>query len=131
VRSSGEAAAPVDADAMARAIDNLVRNAVEASPAGSTVEVSVREMADRVSISIEDHGPGVPADRAAELFEPFFTTKPDGTGLGLAICRAIARAHGGDVTYSRDAATTRMQLTISRSAAVDRERLAPAGRASA
>jgi signal transduction histidine kinase len=48
-----------------------------------------------------------------ELFEPFFTTKPDGTGLGLAISRAIARAHGGDVTYAREGETTRFTLVVS------------------
>lgn len=121
VRQSGDAAAPVDADAMARALDNLLRNAVEASPAGATIDIAVRQLADGASISVEDRGAGVPAERTSELFEPFFTTKPDGTGLGLAICRAIARAHGGDVTYHREAGTTRMQLTISRAASGDRD----------
>ena len=46
------------------------------------------------------------------MFEPFFTTKPDGTGLGLAISQAIARAHGGDLTYARDGGTTRLELTL-------------------
>jgi len=131
VRQSGEAVAPVDADSLARALDNLLRNAVEASPPGATVDVTVREAAQSVFIAIEDRGPGVPSDRASELFEPFFTTKPTGTGLGLAICRAIARAHGGDVTYQRDAGTTRMELTVSRSPAVDRERHAAAAAVSA
>jgi signal transduction histidine kinase len=130
VRQSGKARAPVDADSLARALDNLLRNAVEASPAHATVEVRVRETVDTVSISVEDRGPGVPADRASELFEPFFTTKPDGTGLGLAICRAIARAHGGDVTYHRDAGTTRMELTVSRAVTAEHERPARLGAAS-
>ena len=63
-------------------------------------------------VKIADHGPGVPDGRAGEIFEPFFTTKPDGTGLGLAISQAIARAHGGDLTYAREGATTRLELTL-------------------
>jgi signal transduction histidine kinase len=66
---------------------------------------------------VADRGPGVPAGRAAEIFEPFFTPKPDGTGLGLAISRAIARAHGGDLTYARQDGVTRLELTLPRAAA--------------
>jgi signal transduction histidine kinase len=49
---------------------------------------------------VEDDGPGLAEEAASRLFEPFFTTKDKGTGLGLAVSRAIARAHGGDITLS-------------------------------
>ena len=101
-----------DGDALARALDNVLRNAVEASPAGATVEAVVEADDERVQIRVVDRGDGVPSGRAGEIFEPFFTTKPDGTGLGLAISRAIARAHGGDLTYGRDGTVTRLQLTL-------------------
>ena len=114
IRVQGDASAPVDVDAVARAVDNLVRNAVEASPPGGVVDVSVQQLGEVAAIAVEDRGPGVPAARAQELFEPFFTTKPDGTGLGLAICRSIARAHGGDVTYARKNDATHVELTLSR-----------------
>ncbi|MEO8214478.1 MAG: HAMP domain-containing sensor histidine kinase, partial [Myxococcales bacterium] len=116
IRVEGDAAAAVDVDALARAVDNLVRNAVEASPSGGHVEVSVRESELVAVIAVADHGPGVPAERTQELFEPFFTTKPDGTGLGLAICRSIARAHGGDVTFARQGDATCAELTVARGA---------------
>jgi signal transduction histidine kinase len=116
VEASGEGFASIDADAMARAVDNLLRNAVEASPRGERVVARVTLEAGRVILSVEDRGTGVPKDRAAELFEPFFTTKPGGTGLGLAISRAIARAHGGDVAYARDDDVTRFTLTAATSA---------------
>ncbi|HEY8077735.1 MAG TPA: HAMP domain-containing sensor histidine kinase [Labilithrix sp.] len=108
----GEASAPIDVDAMSRAVDNLLRNAVEASPRGSTVEARVAAAGERVVLDVDDSGAGVAPERAAELFEPFFTTKPSGTGLGLAISRAIARAHGGDVTYAREGDVTRFTLAI-------------------
>jgi signal transduction histidine kinase len=103
--ASGEGLAVVDADALARAVDNLLRNGVEAAPAGSRVAARVELADSHVVVRIEDQGLGVAADRTAELFEPFFTTKPGGTGLGLAISRAIARAHGGDVVYAHDDVT--------------------------
>ena len=53
-----------------------------------------------------------PAAPERDIFEPFFTTNPDGTGLGLAISRAIARAHGGDLTYGRGGEITRLELTL-------------------
>jgi signal transduction histidine kinase len=123
IRTAGRGIAGVDADALARAVDNLLRNAVEAAPLGDLVEADVRLVGDQVVIRVRDRGPGVPLPRAGELFEPFFTTKADGTGLGLAICRAIARAHGGDVAYSRDANVTAFELTLPRPAAVP-ERIA-------
>ena len=68
--------------------------------------------AGSIRVRITDSGPGVPDGRAGEIFEPFFTTKPDGTGLGLAISQAIARAHGGDLTYAREVGVTRLELTL-------------------
>ncbi|HMI85405.1 MAG TPA: ATP-binding protein [Polyangiaceae bacterium] len=112
LETTGAGAASIDSDAMARAIDNLLRNAIEASAEGGQVVTRVSTERDRVVVAVEDRGPGVPAERATELFEPFFTTKPDGTGLGLAISRAIARGHGGDLVYDRKGAVTRFVLSI-------------------
>ena len=121
--ASGEGAAVVDADALARAVDNLLRNGVEAAPAGSNVEARVELEGEKVVVRIEDRGPGIAPDRSKELFEPFFTTKPGGTGLGLAISRAIARAHGGDVVYAHEADVTCFTLSVT-AAAVNGERRA-------
>ncbi|MFO0575387.1 MAG: ATP-binding protein [Polyangia bacterium] len=97
--AQGEGRARVDSESVARAIDNLLRNAIEASPRGATVTAHVLTTASSCLVRVEDSGPGIRS--GAELFEPFYTTKADGTGLGLALSRAIARAHGGDVTYCR------------------------------
>jgi signal transduction histidine kinase len=114
VRPTGDGAAEADAESVARAVDNLLRNAVEASPAGGTVALRVAQTADGVEVCVEDRGSGVEPARVSELFEPFFTTKSEGTGLGLAISRAIARAHGGDLTYARSGEVTRFSLSLPR-----------------
>jgi signal transduction histidine kinase len=110
--SEGSARASVDADAVSRGVDNLLRNAVDASRAGDRVAVRVTSRASEARVDVEDRGPGVPPGREAELFEPFFTTKPDGTGLGLALAQAVARAHGGKLVYARDGDVTRFTLTL-------------------
>jgi signal transduction histidine kinase len=112
IHAVGDATGTLDADAVGRAVDNLLRNAVEAAPADSTVDVEVGESDGGVQVRVSDRGTGVKEERRAELFEPFFTTKPDGTGLGLAISRAIARAHGGELSYARNGEITRFELSL-------------------
>jgi signal transduction histidine kinase len=102
---------------VARAIDNLVKNAVEASPAGAEVRVVVENDAGLAMVRVEDEGPGVAPERTRELFEPFFTTKSEGTGLGLAISRSIAASHGGTLTYARAGDRTRFSLSLGKAAA--------------
>jgi CheY-like chemotaxis protein/anti-sigma regulatory factor (Ser/Thr protein kinase) len=80
-------------------LTNLVVNALQASPRGGEVLLSVSERAEGVEFCVSDCGPGVPLERRHRLFEPFFTTKApgEGTGLGLAIADAIVRGHGGKI----------------------------------
>lgn len=111
----GAADVACDKDACARAIDNLLKNAVEASPSGATVNVhvSVREDDGHAIVAVEDSGDGVPEARLPELFAPFFTTKALGTGLGLTVSRAVAKANGGDLVYLREAGRTTFLLALS------------------
>jgi len=117
VRVDGEGKADADPESVARAIDNVLRNAVEASPEGATVDARVIANGKSIEVRVEDRGRGVEPARVAELFEPFFTTKSDGTGLGLAISRAIARAHGGDLTYARGGEVTCFAISLPRRSA--------------
>jgi len=77
---------------------NLLQNARDAMSGGGTVRVRVGSSPDgQVVITVDDEGPGVPAELRERLFEPFFTTKDHGTGLGLAITQHIAVSHGGSI----------------------------------
>jgi two-component system sensor histidine kinase CreC len=89
-----------------QAVDNLVQNAIEFSPQGGTVRVAVvserdRER-DRVTISVTDEGPGIPAYALDRIFDRFYSlSRPDSgrksTGLGLNLVREVAASHGGTV----------------------------------
>lgn len=88
-----------DSGSIARAVDNLMLNALQHTPAGGVIDVIIHVVDHRLHISVEDSGPGVPSGEREMLFEPFMTTRQDGSGLGLAIVREIAEAHQGTVRY--------------------------------
>ena len=112
---NGSATVRLDPDAIARVIDNVVKNAIEAAPSRSEVKIDVAGQGAGARLRCEDRGAGVPAERAAELFEPFFTTKPEGVGLGLALSKALATAHGGTLAYVRENDATIFELRLARS----------------
>lgn len=79
-------------------LDNLLRNACEASPEGCTVTLLVAQAPDgRIEFLVQDEGPGLPAAVQQHLFQPVSTGKPGGSGIGLAISRHLARHAGGDL----------------------------------
>ena len=85
-------------DALARALSNVLINAVEACQRGGSIAVKVeRDGDERVAVTVRDTGCGMPADRLARIWEPYVTYKQGGTGLGLAIARQTIDAHGGGV----------------------------------
>jgi two-component system nitrogen regulation sensor histidine kinase NtrY len=88
---------PVDRDLIARALGNLVANALDAMPDGGRLLVRTAVAAGEVRLSVEDSGPGLDAEQQRQLFTPYHTTKRGGTGLGLAIVQGIATDHGGRV----------------------------------
>jgi signal transduction histidine kinase len=83
-----------------RAALNLLYNAIEASSPGAKVALSVRRQEDRAILEVEDHGPGIAAERLPNLFDSFVSTKRTGAhvGMGLPNVRRIALAHGGNIS---------------------------------
>ena len=95
------------------ALENLLRNAVQACPPGSRVKVGVCSTSEGVLLSVEDEGPGISQEDAHRVFEPFFTTRATGTGLGLAVVRRVVVAHGGTVTVGpRPGGGARFELRL-------------------
>jgi signal transduction histidine kinase len=88
-------------EALARALSNVMLNAVEACKDGGSIAVDVRRVSrnggSAVALSVRDTGCGIPRNRMERIWEPYVTYKPGGTGLGLAIARQTILAHEGDV----------------------------------
>ncbi len=90
-----------DARVLSQILINLVSNAIKVAPEGSTVTISAaRASKGRISFSVEDRGPGIPADALDRIMQPFEQLDPlrdakTGTGLGLSLVRAFAELHDG------------------------------------
>ncbi|AZO53316.1 MAG: two-component sensor histidine kinase [Mesorhizobium sp.] len=98
---SGDPTVHVRPNAFARLLSNVIGNAFRYA---KTVEVTANHGRGSLLVTIDDDGPGIPADRREEVFKPFVrldearNLDASGTGLGLSIARDIARSHGGDIT---------------------------------
>lgn len=94
------------ADLLGRALENVLRNAIKHSPAGSTVrlELGIIEDGRQLRVAVLDSGPGVAATDLQAIFKPFFRAgsehTTDGHGLGLAIARQVVLAHRGSIIAS-------------------------------
>jgi signal transduction histidine kinase len=90
-----EQRARFDPRLLARAIDNILLNAIRHTPPGGRIEIRANRDPGLLRLSLSDTGPGIAQELRTQLFEPFATGRPDGTGLGLAIAREMVEAHGG------------------------------------
>lgn len=86
----------LDAVRMRQVLENLLRNAVQASEGGA-VWASVTSQDDRLVYTVRDSGPGFQGVPPETIFEPFFTTKARGLGLGLTVSRRVVEMHGGAI----------------------------------
>jgi len=93
---------PMDRDRLIQVFENLVDNALQHSPRGSSITISGEPLSDAgrewAELRIEDQGKGFPPGDMEQVFEPFFTRREHGTGLGLSIVRKIIEEHEGSVT---------------------------------
>jgi signal transduction histidine kinase len=90
----------LDPDAVKQVLLNLFNNAIDAMPAGGTLNVSAEQVGDRVRVAVGDTGTGMDEETRRRIFTPFFSTRAangDGTGLGLAVSRQIVESHGGTI----------------------------------
>jgi signal transduction histidine kinase len=89
-------------DALARALSNVMLNAVDACGSKGHVAVRTRQIAVRgneaIEVTVSDTGCGIPHEQLARIWDPYVTSKPGGTGLGLAIARQTVLAHSGSVS---------------------------------
>ena len=94
-----------DAASLARAVQNLIANAIRHGAAGKWVSIRAAAEGRNVSVSVEDRGPGIAARDLPHLFEPFYrgrgADRVRGSGLGLTIVKQIAAAHGGSVSVDK------------------------------
>ena len=97
VDASTPAMVAADAGQLRRALLNLGRNALLASPRGARVTFACTVESRSVRLAVRDAGCGIAKDKLAAIFTPFYTTREKGTGLGLAFVAEIARDHGGEV----------------------------------
>ncbi|OAG28039.1 sensor histidine kinase [Thermodesulfatator autotrophicus] len=89
-----------DHEKIQQVVSNLLVNAIKFSPPGEKIIVSVSENENKVIVSIEDFGPGIPEEEKEKVFQKFYRIAKDqreGIGLGLAICKGIIESHGGQI----------------------------------
>lgn len=106
----------VDAELIVQTLVNLLDNVIKYTPVGTPVRISARHEDDFIHVTVDDEGPGLPAERD-RLFDKFQRGRDEGTvagaGLGLAICRAIVLAHGGKINAGdRPGGGARFEFTL-------------------
>lgn len=107
-----------DADKLARAFDNLIRNAVNYSYAGTEILLFAQVEGDAAKIMIKNHGKTIPPDKLSHIFEQFYradaarSSATGGAGLGLAIAKEIVELHGGTITAASANESTIFIVTL-------------------
>ena len=102
-----------------RVLENLVRNAIQFTPEGGAVTISVNEKPNAVAVSVSDNGPGIPAEHVTRIFDRFYRARDgeearsDSSGLGLAIVKRILDLHESRIeVVSRPNAGTRFEFEL-------------------
>lgn len=113
VKAPGSDTALVDPAQLREALDNLIRNAIDATPADGRVSLAVRRDSAGHAIEVRDSGRGIEPTELPKIFDLYYTTKPDGTGVGLAVTQQIVTGHGGTIEVdSKPGAGTLMTVRL-------------------
>ncbi|MCV0400402.1 MAG: GAF domain-containing sensor histidine kinase [Nitrosopumilus sp.] len=89
---------------------NLITNSIQVMNASGQIIIKLVDTPEKISISFEDSGPGIPDDVLPRIFDHLFTTKPEGTGLGLGICKSIIEQHDGIISVKNNPTTFTIEL---------------------
>lgn len=121
-----------NAEQLTQVFRNILENAVKYAPADKAlIRIFAERAGHNLAVSIEDNGPGIPAEDQSRIFERFYRVEKDrnsetpGTGLGLAICRHIMMGHGGNISVQSpvpgNRTGTRFTITVPLAGQVDKE----------
>jgi two-component system sensor histidine kinase CreC len=105
IRAEGSATATGDVFLLQQAISNLLDNAIDFSPAGAAIDISIEKAPGKLCITVRDRGAGAPDYALAQLFDRFYSlprpaTGRKSTGLGLPFVREVAHLHGGNASFA-------------------------------
>jgi len=109
---------PFDADAVEQVLANLLSNVEKYAAAGGWLRVASSQGGESATVTVEDHGPGIPREKVDAIFEPFVRLSDrlnegvSGTGIGLTIARELARLHGGELRLVASAQGARFELWL-------------------
>jgi len=99
--------------AMEIILSNLLKNAIDAVDRGGTIKLSMKRVEEKIILTVEDNGHGIPEKLLKKVFDPFFSTKKDGTGLGLSTVMRYAQILEGKITVSsQEGKGTSFQLEV-------------------
>jgi signal transduction histidine kinase len=112
-RFDGAPTIVTDGDRVLQIISNLLSNAFRWTPDGGKVELELAASNGRISVAVDDSGPGVPPEERERIFRPFWSRDDSGTGLGLAIAHELAAALGGRIDLDSEPGTgSRFELVL-------------------
>jgi signal transduction histidine kinase len=116
--ASGQALVLGNGERLRKAFDNVLRNALYYSPPDTDITVSVSLDVEKITITVQDQGPGIPAAELTRIFDEFYRVdsararETGGYGLGLAIARRAILEHGGSISASNTSPGLRMDITL-------------------
>ncbi|MFQ5687629.1 MAG: sensor histidine kinase, partial [Candidatus Scalindua sp.] len=93
-------------DSIRQVLFNIIQNAIDASPEGGCVDITLKDVNGHLKIMVADKGSGIPDELQIKIFEPFFSTKgkipTGGLGLGLSICKGTLDMMGGSLDFKSE-----------------------------